>query len=78
MKKKDEEIETLDFEDNKPSVDDTVEMLDFEMDKKVSNEIDEMLDFLDVSTNDNKENEENVNWKNNRRQRKNENRVRCR
>ena len=28
-----------------------------EMDKKVSNEIDEMLDFLDVSTNDNKENE---------------------
>ena len=59
MKKKDEEIETLDFEDNKPSLDDTVEMLDFEMDKKVSNEIDEMLDFLDVSTNDNKENEEN-------------------
>ena len=57
MKKKDEEIETLDFEDNKPSLDDTVEMLDFEMDKKVSNEIDEMLDFLDVSTNDNKENE---------------------
>ena len=56
MKKKDEEIETLDFEDNKPSLDDTVEMLDFEMDKKVSNEIDEMLDFLDVSTNDNKEN----------------------
>ena len=45
MKKKDEEIETLDFEDNKPSLDDTVEMLDFEMDKKVSNEIDEMLDF---------------------------------
>ena len=41
----DEEIETLDFEDNKPSLDDTVEMLDFEMDKKVSNEIDEMLDF---------------------------------
>ena len=59
MKKKDEEIETLDFEDNKPSLDDTVEMLDFEMDKKVSNEIDEMLDFLDVSTNDNKENEVN-------------------
>ena len=57
MKKNDEEIETLDFEDNKPSLDDTVEMLDFEMDKKVSNEIDEMLDFLDVSTNDNKENE---------------------
>ncbi len=59
MNKKDEEIETLDFEDNKPSLDDTVEMLDFEMDKKVSNEIDEMLDFLDVSTNDNKEKEEN-------------------
>ena len=59
MKKKDEEIETLDFEDNKPSLDDTVEMLDFEMDKKVSNEIDEMLDFLDVSTNDNKENDVN-------------------
>lgn len=59
MKKKDEEIETLDFEDNKPSLDDTVEMLDFEADKKVSNEIDEMLDFLDVSTNDNKENEVN-------------------
>ena len=59
MKKKDEEIETLDFEDNKPSLDDTVEMLDFEIDKKVSNEIDEMLDFLDVSTNDNKENEVN-------------------
>ena len=31
MKKKYEEIETLDFEDNKPSLDDTVEMLDFEM-----------------------------------------------
>ena len=59
MKKNDEKIETLDFEDNKPSLDDTVEMLDFEMDKKVSNEIDEMLDFLDVSTNDNKENEVN-------------------
>ncbi len=49
MMKKDEEIETLDFEDNKPSLDDTVEMLDFEADKKISNEIDEMLDFLDVT-----------------------------
>lgn len=48
MKKNDEEIETLDFIDNKPSLDDTIEMLDFETDKKVSNEIDEMLDFLDT------------------------------
>ena len=56
MKKKDEEIETLDFEDNKPSLDDTVEMLDFEADKKISNEIDEMLDFLDVTPKNDGEN----------------------
>ena len=56
MKKKDEEIETLDFEDNKPSLDDTVEMLDFEADKRISNEIDEMLDFLDVTPKSDDEN----------------------
>lgn len=56
MNKNDEEIETLDFEDNKPSLDDTVEMLDFEMDKKVSNEIDEMLDFLDIAPKSDDEN----------------------
>lgn len=56
MKKKDEEIEILDFEDNKPSLDDTVEMLDFEADKKVSNEIDEMLDFLDIAPKNDGEN----------------------
>ena len=49
MNKNDEEIEILDFEDHKPSLDDTVEMLDFEVDKKVSSEIDEMLDFLDAT-----------------------------
>ena len=50
MKNKDEkeEIETLDFNDSKPSLDETVEMLDFEADLKVSNEIDEMLDFIDI------------------------------
>ena len=58
MKRKDEEIETLDFEGNKPSLDDTVEMLDFEADKKVSNEIDEMLDFIDVKQTKNDENDE--------------------
>lgn len=58
MKKKDEEIETLDFEDNKPSLDDTVEMLDFEADKKISNEIDEMLDFIDVKQVENKKGKE--------------------
>lgn len=56
MNKNDEEIETLDFEYNKPSLDDTVEMLDFEMDKKVSNEIDEMLDFLDIAPKSDDEN----------------------
>ena len=56
MNKNDEEIETLDFEDNKPSLDDTVEMLDFEADKKISNEIDEMLDFLDVAPKNDGEN----------------------
>lgn len=56
MNKNDEEIEILDFEDNKPSLDDTVEMLDFEADKKVSNEIDEMLDFLDVTQKNDDEN----------------------
>lgn len=49
-KKNDEQIETLDFEEKKPSLEDTVEMLDFEADKKVSNEIDEMLDFIDLSS----------------------------
>ena len=58
MMKNEEEIETLDFEDSKPSLDDTVEMLDFEADKKVSNEIDEMLDFIDVKQTKNDENEE--------------------
>lgn len=50
MKKenKDDEIETLSFDDSSFSGD-TVEMLDFEADKKVSNEIDEMLDFIDLS-----------------------------
>ncbi len=71
-KEEKEEIETLDFENPKPSLDDTVEMLDFEADKKVSDEIDEMLDFIDVKeTKDSKENqalekllEENDNEKN--------------
>ena len=58
MMKNEEEIETRDFEDSKPSLDDTVEMLDFEADKKVSNEIDEMLDFIDVKQTKNDENEE--------------------
>lgn len=56
MNKNDEEIEILDFEDHKPSLDDTVEMLDFEADKKVSSEIDEMLDFLDVAPKSDDEN----------------------
>lgn len=48
-KNNDDQIETLDFEEKKPSLEDTVEMLDFEADAKVSDEIDEMLDFIDLS-----------------------------
>lgn len=44
---KDEEIETLDFEE---SPTEEIEMLDFEADKKVSEQIDEMLQFIDVSS----------------------------
>ncbi len=50
-----EDIETLDFDDIKPSDEEFVEMLDFETDKKVSNEIDEMLDFIDVKPKSNDE-----------------------
>ncbi len=48
---KDEEIETLDFEE---SPTEEIEMLDFEADKKVSEQIDEMLQFIDVSSNEKK------------------------
>lgn len=49
-----EEIEILDFEEEKKSPKEEVEMLDFEADEKVSNEIDEMLDFIDISNQEDK------------------------
>lgn len=52
--KNNEEIETLDFEEEKKSPKEEVEMLDFEADEKVSNEIDEMLDFIDISNQEDK------------------------
>ena len=44
----DKDVETLDFDE---SLTEEIELLDFENDKKVSNSIDDMLDFIDVSNN---------------------------